>query len=177
MHDRTYYIPKMTPELLDALRKDHPRCINMVASIELCDLIKKETMPTPTPLDSHDPDIALYTRDEPGPGGAFHHYTASVMGEPKPAIDEHGIPYTKRTPVQHTEILFQKGGKVEAGPNGITQEVLLEIVRHRLACFQAGPFACKENAAALKHVEDAIMWLNRRTSKRRARGVEGKSVK
>lgn len=132
---------------------------------------------TPLQLDSHDPDIALYTRDEQGPGGAHHHYTASVMGEPKPAIDEHGIPYTKRTPVQHTEIMFQKGGKAEAGANGITQEVLLEIVRHRLASFQAGPFACKENASALAHVEDAIMWLNRRTAKRRNRGVEGKSVK
>lgn len=57
------------------------------------------------------------------------------------------------------------------------QDALLEIVRHRLACFQAGDFACKENESALRHVEDAIRWLNRRTAKRVRRGVEGKEIK
>jgi hypothetical protein len=148
-----------------------PHCLPTTASLmpthQAQPRQEKPVSATPIPLDSHDPDIALYTRDEPGPGNANHHYTASVMGEPKGCIGEDGIPYT----------IFQKGGKAEAGANGITNEVLLEIVRHRLACFQAGDFSCKENASALAHVEDAIGWLKRRTAKRQRRGVEGRSVK
>lgn len=140
----------------------------------------------PITIDSHDPDIVLYVRDEPGPGGAHHHYTASVMGRPTQRIDEHGHPFITRKPVLHVDVIFQRGGKNEPvdgepgatiGANGITNEVLLEIVRHRLSGFQAGAFACKENESALSHVEDAIEWLLRRTKKRLRRGVEGKEVR
>lgn len=50
---------------------------------------------------------------------------------------------------------------------------LLEIVRDRLRDFQAGPYSCRENACALTHIEEALMWLNRRVEDRITRGVLG----
>ena len=50
---------------------------------------------------------------------------------------------------------------------------LLEIVRDQLRAFQAGPFSCRENACALTHIEEALMWLNRRAEDRAERNVLG----
>jgi hypothetical protein len=41
----------------------------------------------------------------------------------------------------------------------------------------AGPYACRENAIALTHIEEALMWLQRRTVARIKRGVEGTNQK
>jgi hypothetical protein len=73
---------------------------------------------------------------------------------------------------------FQNGPISEDGNgvNGITHEVLLSILADRLRGFQSGPYACKENACALTHIEEAMMWLQRRTLKRMQRGVEGTHV-
>ena len=57
--------------------------------------------------------------------------------------------------------------------NGLTQEVLLAIVADRLRSFQAGKFACRENALALTKIEEAQHWLHSRTLARMSRGVEG----
>ena len=123
------------------------------------------------------PDIRILTQDEPGSGGAYHEYLVSVLGPPIERGHADGSTTTSREPVQKTLIKFQKGGIAEAGVNGLSNEALLEIVRHRLACFQAGPFACKENESALNHVIAAMEQMRRRTAKRTRRGVEGKSVK
>jgi hypothetical protein len=55
----------------------------------------------------------------------------------------------------------------------VTDEALLAIQIDRLRSFQSGKFACRENAIALTHLEEAMMWLNKRTENRLARGVEG----
>lgn len=68
---------------------------------------------------------------------------------------------------------FQDGPIKEAGVNGVMIEDLLTIVIDRLKGFQAGPYACKENAVALSKVELALIILNDRTKEREARGVEG----
>lgn len=97
--------------------------------------------------------------DEPGAGGANHVYevdTPPVEGQ-----------------YAGVRIHFQNGPINENGINGITQEVLLAIVADRLRSFQAGPYACRENAVALTHVETAMLWLHKRTWDRMARGVEG----
>ncbi len=70
-------------------------------------------------------------------------------------------------------ILFQNGPIGEVGVNGLTHEVLLAIIADRLRSFQAGQFACSENAAALESVEAAQRSLKSRTEARLARGVEG----
>ena len=56
-------------------------------------------------------------------------------------------------------------------------EDLLEIVRHRLQCFQKGEFPSRESACALTHIEEALMWLNKRKEDRKARNVLGKNLK
>ena len=70
-------------------------------------------------------------------------------------------------------IAFQNGPIAEAGVNGLTHEVLLEILIDRLKCFQAGPFANGYNASALLNLEAAQLDLQARTLERMSRGVEG----
>lgn len=103
--------------------------------------------------------------DEPGQGGACHEYEIDqVEGAP----DSGG---TK------TRISFQNGPIQEAGVNGISGEALIAIVIDRLRSFQAGPYACRENALALTKLEESLMWLQKRTRDRMARGVEGTNRK
>lgn len=105
--------------------------------------------------------------DEPGAGGACHEYRIDLLDNVARPGDQ---PATK--PLSVT-LQFQNGPVKDAGFNGITQEVLLEIVADRLRSFQAGPHAGRENAVALTHLETAQMWLQKRTRDRMARGVEG----
>lgn len=100
--------------------------------------------------------------DGPGAGGACHQYQVNSVSVPD---------------VAYAIVQFQKGGVKEAGVNGCFQEDLLAIVIDRLRSFQAGDFACRENAIALTKCEEALMWLQSRTAKRVARGVEGTSTK
>jgi hypothetical protein len=102
--------------------------------------------------------IEIAVVDEPGAGGANHVY--QVSGDNV----QNGWTQTLR---------FQNGPIAEAGVNGITQEVLLAVCADRLRSFQAGPFACRENALALTKIEEAQHWLHHRTLARVARGVEG----
>jgi hypothetical protein len=116
--------------------------------------------------------LEITVTDEPGAGGACHRYRidgADLTKNPSriPAEDA----------ASKTIILFQNGPINENGINGITQEVLLEIVADRLRSFQAGKFACRENAVALTHIETAQLWLQKRTLERMQRGVEGTNQK
>lgn len=107
-------------------------------------------------------EIEIRVTDEPGAGGACHHYEISHGGE---------------TTGWSQYVNFQNGPIKENGVNGTTQEALLTIVIDRLRSFQAGPYACRENAISLTHCEEALMWLQSRTRAREARGVEGTTVK
>lgn len=104
--------------------------------------------------------ITINVTDEPGSGGANHSY--EVSGFDGDSCDSPDL-----------KILFQNGPIAEAGVNGVTHEVLLAIVADRLRSFQKGPFACKANACALTHIEEAMHWLQQRTLERMRRGVEG----
>jgi hypothetical protein len=68
---------------------------------------------------------------------------------------------------------FQNGPIVEMGVNGITPEALLAILIDHLWSFQEGPYKCRENAIALTKMQEAMMWLHKRTMNRMKRGVEG----
>lgn len=70
-------------------------------------------------------------------------------------------------------IEFQSGLPSEVGVNGFTNEQLIAIICDRLRTWNAGPFSCRENSVAMTHLETALMWLNKRTIERQARGVEG----
>ena len=75
-------------------------------------------------------------------------------------------------------VLFQKGSRKESGSRpGVLDADLLEIVRDRLRNVQAGELSCRENACALTHIEEALMWLNRRVDDRIERNVLGTTIK
>ena len=118
--------------------------------------------------------IEIKVLDEPGQGGACHRYLIQVpMRNP---VERH-VEENSRLARAHCEINFQNGPIQEAGVNGISGEALLAVQIDRLRSFQAGPFACRENATALTHLETALMWLQKRTRDRLARGVEGTNQK
>lgn len=102
--------------------------------------------------------IVLTAEDEADKNGSHHQYKI-----------DYEIPGGRGT----VALNFQKGPIKESGYNGITQEVLLAVVIDRLKGFQKSQFSCKENACALTHLEEALMWLNKRTGDRLKRGVEG----
>ncbi|MDR2833531.1 MAG: hypothetical protein LBV67_07450 [Streptococcaceae bacterium] len=70
-------------------------------------------------------------------------------------------------------LYFQNGPIKEIGVNGIHHEDLIDIIIDRLEHFQRSPYSCRENALAITKLEEAQMWLNKRTNARLARGVEG----
>ena len=71
------------------------------------------------------------------------------------------------------KIHFQEGPIKECGVNGVNNEDLLIMVIRRLEGFQNSEFKCRENACAITKLEEALMWLRKRTTGRENRGVEG----
>ena len=102
--------------------------------------------------------------DEPGSGNASHLYVVS-----------YDIP--NQTARGTVDIPFQRGPIQDVGVNGVSNEAVLAIVEDRLAGFQSGEYACRENALALTKIQEAMMWLQKRTRDRVARGVEGTNQK
>lgn len=114
-------------------------------------------------------NVEVNALDEPGQGGACHHYRVDVYvpvdGDPN-RTEGKGI----------AEIEFQNGPVKEFGYNGIPDEALYAILIDRLQGFQKGQYSCRENAIALTNLEQALMWAQKRTHEREARGVEGTSA-
>lgn len=102
----------------------------------------------------------VIVKDQPSNGNACHEFIVQKT-------DGHD---------QLCIVNFQKGPIQEIGVNGVMNEDLLTMVICRLHGFQAGEFNCRENAIALTKLEEAMLWLNERTNKREARGVEGTHV-
>ena len=112
--------------------------------------------------------LAINVLDQPGQGNACHEY--QIIRD----THNNGCEYDQ---IELCNIKFQNGPLIEAGVNGISGEALLAIVEDRLIGFQSGQFACRENAVALTKIQEAMMWLSKRTRDRMARGVEGTNVK
>ena len=113
----------------------------------------------------------VWSVDEEGPGGAHHRYVICKHEQVdwQCGNNSEGI---------LEDIQLQCGPrKDENSQHGVIDGDLLEIVRDRLKSFQAGPFASEYNAKALEHVEEALMWLNRRVEDRIERNVLGKNEK
>ena len=95
-------------------------------------------------------------------GGAYHNY-AVVNAETKEIL---------------VAVEFQEGPRKDPeSRHGAIDSDLLEMVRDRLKCFQSGGYACEENAQALRHFEEALMWMIMRTENRFERGVLGTLAK
>lgn len=73
-------------------------------------------------------------------------------------------------------VAFQCGPIKQCGINGVNNEDLIAMTIERLKCFQNSEFSCNENAMAIIKLEEALMWLRKRTMDREARGVEGTHI-
>jgi hypothetical protein len=104
--------------------------------------------------------------DEIGPGGAAHAYEARIRVDGREGrVSIHTVALA----------VFQKGPRNEPGSTpGITEAVLLEILIDRLEGFQAGQYACRQNADALEALIMARDYLRLRARERASRGVLGK---
>lgn len=109
----------------------------------------------------------VYAADEKGNGGANHEYHIVINdGKEKEFANDVVV------------IQFQNGARKEMDSiHGVIDTDLLEIVRHRMQCFQDGPYASEYNAKALEHIELALMYLNRRVEDRVERNVLGTNNK
>ena len=128
-------------------------------------------------IQKHNKLNEVYRIDEPGTGGACHVYMIQREEIDVCAEGENGVDFKEHiTPI--AEIHFQHGARNEEGStDGVLDCDLLEIVRDRLKAFQNGEFATRENACAITHIEEALMWMNKRVEDRAERGVLGTTRK
>ena len=68
---------------------------------------------------------------------------------------------------------FQEGPIKECGVNGVCNEDLIAMVICRLEHFQKSEYSSRDNAMAITKLEEAMLWLRKRTIGRENRGVEG----
>ena len=75
------------------------------------------------------------------------------------------------------KINFQYGPVKVVGKTGCQIEDLVNVCISRIKFLndvhEGGKFRCRENSLAITKLEEAVMWLNRRTSNRISQGVEG----
>lgn len=111
--------------------------------------------------DGHGLNEAIRIRaDAPGPGGASHEYVLDIGGFCVASIQ------------------FQKGPRQEPGSiAGVTEAALLAVLIDRLRCFQAGEYACRENAIQITKLEETLHWTKARADARARRGVLGTNQK
>ena len=100
--------------------------------------------------------LRIFNNGVPGPGGALPNYAIVRPDDTEVAA-----------------FSFQNGTLPEVGVNGVTLESLIAICIDQLQQFQEGAFRSRENACAITKLEEAAMWLEKRTRNRQARGVEG----
>ena len=86
--------------------------------------------------------------------------------------------FRKQNPIQlridkrSISFTMQDGPVKEVGNNGCQVDALIEMALHILQYFD-GKFSCKENAIALRSLENALAQLALRRKDREERGVEG----
>jgi|SRR5262245_14698652 len=92
-------------------------------------------------------------------------------------LDENKAPASGLVNGTGLSIVWQNGplgrGPDRKPPNGAFVETVLAAVLQRIQFYQEGQFKCRENALAITKIEEALMWLNKRTRDREARQVEG----
>lgn len=104
---------------------------------------------------------AIYAVDEPSPNNnSYHEFIINY--EPDSVTSE-----------LLGKIKLQNGNFKEFGHNGIFTEHLLVIARDCLKRFNTSKYACQENTLAINSINNALMWLNKRTTERVKRGVYG----
>lgn len=72
--------------------------------------------------------------------------------------------------------VLQEGAIKENGVNGCQIDHMIWAVATILRSFNAR-FPCRENSCAITHLDEAMMWLEKRTKDRTERKVEGTDQK
>ncbi len=98
-------------------------------------------------------------------------------------VDGNGNPTGGHVNGTGMSIQWQNGplgrGEGRQTPNGAFVETVIEAARQRIQFYQTASnarFACRENAIAITKLEEALLWLHKRTQEREARQVEGTHV-
>jgi hypothetical protein len=98
----------------------------------------------------------------------------------KHEVDENGNPAGGRTCGIGFSISWQDGplgrGAERRPPNGAFVEGIIAAAIDRMNFYQeasGGKFKCRENALAITKLEEALLWLQKRTMDREEREVEG----
>jgi hypothetical protein len=73
------------------------------------------------------------------------------------------------------DIQFMKKENGVLVEEGTTNEEVIKMMIERMNYLQT-KFPCRENSIVITKLEECLMWLNYRTSKRVAQGVEGKDI-
>jgi hypothetical protein len=107
--------------------------------------------------------ITILSSDELSAGGApkYHSFLIRRRGAIEPQV---------------VVIPWHEGDPAEVGTTGLTFEATLEALIDRLQHLQHGPFPCKHNEMAMRHLIEARRCMNDRTAERIERGVDGKPV-
>lgn len=113
---------------------------------------------------TEDKNLKLYAHDEVSSGGGCSKYSVEWN------VNSDGVAEG------YIDVNFQHGPVKEVGINGVSNEILLEMVIDRLKGFQAGTFKSILNSAALSSIQEGLAILYSRTKDREARGVEGKNI-
>jgi hypothetical protein len=80
------------------------------------------------------------------------------------------LTFVKKAPVS------PESEELETVIEGTTNEEVLSALINRLGVLNA-KFPSRENSIVITKLEESLMWLNKRTEDRKARGVEGKHIK
>lgn len=81
------------------------------------------------------------------------------------------LQFIEKAPVVNPEF----PGQTVTINDGTTNEECLKMLIDRVQTLQNN-FGCKENACCITHLEEALMWLEKRTRDRESRKVEGLQI-
>ena len=102
-----------------------------------------------------------------------------IAGQNSPALHHYRSKAETADGYSGALLHFQDGPIKEFGVNGTTNEEVIEVLIARIESLnemENGKFKCRENSLAITKLEEALMWLQRRTANREARSVEGTNV-
>lgn len=150
-------------EVFNALNRAHKDAAEIrIRTMETTAAQGQGRGPITTHHDGHGLNESIVIEADPlGPGNASHRYTLYVS---EPDKDNRVV----------GTIQFQEGPRNVAGSKaGVTEAALLAVLIDRLQGFQAGPYACRENAIQLTKLEEVLHWTKARADARAKRGVLG----
>jgi hypothetical protein len=82
-----------------------------------------------------------------------------------PGLPVQTLQFIKKEPIVNVD------AELQTVTDGTTNEEVLRVLIDRMRYLQ-GRFACRENAIVITKLEEALMWLEKRTADRKSRGVE-----